>query len=140
LVAALWLPLLAALVWGKCAIPGADVRRLLARSAKLSVGVGAPMMFGAVIWFARMNPHRLALSKLCGAATLLAGALLPFCGVFVTTSVFQERHRAARARGEARPFAVRLLSGVVILVANAIAWGVILFPLFVSTGVYDSWD
>ena len=139
LAAIVWLPLLPAILWGKCVIPRPEVGRLFGRSAKVSIGIGLPLMFGAFVLFARMSPDGLPRRELIGRSAGLAVACLPLYGALVTTSIFQTRHRAAFARGEARPFVVRLISGVVILVTNLFALMVMFFGLFATAGTYRGW-
>ncbi len=136
LTAIMWLLLLPAILWGKCVIPRPELGRLFGRSAKVSIGIGLPLMFGACVLFARMNPERLPSRDLIGRSAGVAVAWLPLYGALVTTSIFQTRHKTAFVRGEARPFVVRLISGTVILVTNLFALMVMFFGLFASTGAY----
>lgn len=134
--AAVWLPLFPALVWGKSVLPWSDIWKLLRRAAGLSVAVGFPVMFALTVFFMRMNPNRMPRTELLTRCAGAALAFLPLYGALITTSVFQARHRADRARGAARPFAVRLLSGVVIFAANFLGTAFMLFILIAITDVY----
>lgn len=135
-----WLLIFPALAWGKTAIPAADLGRLLARTAKLSLAVGFPFMLALLVLFGRMGPDRPPFGQLLARGAVVALGFLPLYGALIATSVFQARHRADRAAGMARPFPVRLLSGLAILIANAFACVVMLFTLFAVTGVYRGWN
>jgi hypothetical protein len=134
-----WVPLFPALVWGKSAIPGPEIRRLLGRAARLTVVAGLPVMMIAAVLFSWLSPDRLPVPELLARCAGGAVGFLPLYGALITTSIFQKRHRADRESGVARPFAVRLLAGLVILAANLLAGTVIFFVLFAATGVYRGW-
>jgi hypothetical protein len=133
-----WLPLLPALVWGKRAIPIREARRILGRSARLSVLAGAPMAFLGLLLFAHLNPDHPPSAELARRSAVLALAGLPLYGAMVTTSVFQEHHRASTA--PRRHFVVRLLAGIVILATNLFAAMYVFFVLFAVSGVYRGWN
>jgi hypothetical protein len=135
--AVLWLPLLAALIWGKCDIPTAEVKRLLVRSAKISLGAGVPSMFAGLLFFAHLDPQRQPLPRLLEVSAVISIGCLPLYGALVTTNVFQDHHRASGA--PRRHFVVRLLSGTVILAANLVAAMFFFFPMFAISGVYRGW-
>lgn len=137
-VGAVWLPLLAALVWGKCAIPASDVKRLLVRSAKINLLGGVPLMFSGLLMFAHLNPDRQPLLRLVEVSAAISLGCLPLYGVLVTTNLFQAYHRQSAAAR--RHFIVRLLSGIVILATNLFAAMFVFFPMFAISGVYRGWN
>jgi hypothetical protein len=137
LAAMVWVPLLPALAWGKTAIPGPEIGRLLARALKRTVFVGLPVMIALLFAFALLNPERPALAELFARAAFVSVGFLPLYGAVIATSVFQARHHAAT--GARRPLAVRVLAGVAILLANLLAVLVVLFTVIASAGTYRGW-
>jgi hypothetical protein len=131
-----WVPLLPALVWGKCHLSGPEIPALWGRAAKLSAGVGFPLRFCGLLLFGRMDPARIPAGELVSRSAILALVLLPFYGALIATNVFQARHARGREKGEARPFMVRVLGGTAILATNLVAAWIMFLALIGSSGIY----
>jgi hypothetical protein len=140
LAALVWAPLLPALTWGKTAIPGPEVGRLLIRALKLSVAFGLPVMIVLVFSFAQMNPERPPRGELLARSALVSLGFLPLYGALIATSVFQARHRNEAGTAARRPLLVRVLAGAAILFANLLAVLVVGFAVVAGSGVYRGWN